>query len=74
MLRRGKPVAALVTVEDLRRLEVTDAAARDSQDAARMHPIMRAYGGWADSDDLGDEFVAEIYADRLKTVGREIDL
>ena len=39
-----------------------------------MHPIMRAYGGWAESDDLGDEFVAEIYADRLKAVGREIDL
>ena len=74
MLRRGKPVAALVTVEDLRRLEVTDAAARESREASSLHPIMRAYGGWAESDDLGDEFVAEIYADRLKAVGREIDL
>ena len=74
VLRRGKPVAALVTVEDLRRLESTDAAARKSQEAPPMHPIMRAYGGWAESDDLGDEFVAEIYADRLKAVGREIDL
>jgi len=74
VLRRGKPVAALVTVEDLRRLEVTDAADRESLDASSLHPIMRAYGGWAESDDLGDEFVAEIYADRLKAVGREIDL
>ena len=74
VLRRGKPVAALVTVEDLRRLEVADAAARESQTTSLMHPIMRAYGGWAESDDLGDEFVAEIYADRLKAVGREIDL
>jgi hypothetical protein len=43
----------------------------------RVSPGMRprcAYGGWAESDDLGDEFVAEIYADRLKAVGREIDL
>ena len=74
VLRRGKPVAALVSVEDLRRLEITDAAAGASQDAPPMHPIMRAYGGWAESDDLGDAFVAEIYADRLKAVGREIDL
>ena len=74
VLRRGKPVAALVSVEDLRRLEITDAAAGASQDAPPMHPIMRAYGGWAESDDLGDAFVVEIYADRLKAVGREIDL
>ena len=74
VLRRGKPVAALVSVEDLRRLEIADAAAGESQGENTLHPIMRAYGGWADSDDLGDEFVAEIYADRLKAVGREIDL
>ena len=38
-----------------------------------MHPIMRAFGGWAESEDL-DDFVAEIYADRLKASEREIDL
>ena len=74
VLRRGKPVAALVSVEDLRRLEIADAASGETRDTPMVHPIMRAYGGWADSDDLGDEFVAEIYADRLKAVGREIDL
>ena len=45
VLRRGKPVAALVPVEDLRQLEVADAAARESQTTSLMHPIMRAYGG-----------------------------
>ena len=74
VLRRRKPVAALVSVEDLRRLEVADATSDETRDSAAMHPIMRAYGGWAESDDLGDEFVAEIYADRLKASGREIDL
>ena len=74
VLRRGKPVAALVSVEDLRRLEVADATSGETSETPMMHPIMRAYGGWAKSDDLGDEFVAEIYADRLKAVRQEIDL
>ena len=74
VLRRGKPVAALVSVEDLRRLEVADATADETRESPMMHPIMRAFGGWADSDDL-DEIFAEIYADRLKPTGREeIDL
>ena len=74
VLRRGKPVAALVSVEDLRQLELSDATSAERKGTSEMHPIMRAYGGWAESDDLGDEFVAEIYADRLKASGREIDL
>jgi prevent-host-death family protein len=74
VLRRGKPVAALVSVEDLRRLEVADMAPDETGDMPAMHPIMRAFGGWAESDDLGDEFVTEIYADRLKAVRQEIDL
>ena len=74
VLRRGKPVAALVSIEDLRRLEVADATTDETRDVPTMHPIMRAYGGWAESDDL-DEIFAEIYADRLKPTGREeIDL
>ena len=74
VLRRGKPVAALVSVEDLRQLELADATSAERKGTSEMHPIMRAYGGWSESDDLGDEFVAEIYADRLKASGREIDL
>ena len=80
VLRRGKPVAALINVEDLRRLEAMDSAAAvrtvSPGDAARKpaaHPIMRAYGGWAERDDL-DALVDEIYADRLATTEREVAL
>jgi hypothetical protein len=34
---------------------------------------MRAFGGWADRDDL-DELVEEIYADRLTAAAREVAL
>ncbi len=46
VLRRGKPVAALVTVEDLRRLEVTDATRVSTQDAsdAPDHARVRRLG------------------------------
>jgi prevent-host-death family protein len=80
VLRRGKPVAALVSVEDLRRLEALDSTtverAPSTGDAAARpsaHPIMRAFGGWAARDDL-DELVKEIYADRLKATAREVAL
>ena len=80
VLRRGKPVAALVSVEDLRRLEALDSTAADrppsNGDAAGRpgaHPTMRAFGGWADRDDL-DELVEEIYADRLTAASREVAL
>jgi len=71
VLRRGKPVAALVSVDDLRRLEALDAKERG--DKTDSHPIMRVFGAWADRDDL-DDLVAEIYADRERAVGREISL
>jgi prevent-host-death family protein len=67
VLRRGKPVAAIVSIEDLRRLESLDAAQAKGDD---IHPIMRAYGGWADRDDL-DELIAEIYANRETAIGRQ---
>jgi len=60
VLRRGKPVAALVSLEDLRRIEALEAKGE--------HPIMQAFGGWSDRDDL-DELVAEIHANRAKAVG-----
>jgi prevent-host-death family protein len=70
VLRRGKPVAALVSVEDLRRLEALDSTAAERApspgEAARRpdaHPITRAFGGWAARDDL-DELVKEICAGR----------
>ena len=71
VLRRGKPVAALVSVDDLHRLEALDAKA--DEENASSHPIMRAFGGWADRDDL-DDLVAEIYADRQAATGRDVSL
>jgi prevent-host-death family protein len=70
VLRRGKPVAALVSLQDLRRLEELDAAEKRPAD---VHPIMRAFGGWADRDDL-DALVDEIYEDRGNATGREVSL
>jgi len=70
--RRGKPVAALISMEDLHRLENIK---REENNKSREseHPIMHAFGGWADRDDL-DELVEIIYADRENASGREVDL
>jgi len=70
VLRRGKPVAAIVSLQDLKRLEALDTAASEQSD---VHPIMRAFGGWADRDDL-DALTSEIYEDRTATPGREVEL
>jgi len=72
VLRHGKPVAALVSVEDLRRLEVTDQIPATAEKPAE-HPIMKVYGRWAGEDDW-DAILEEIYADRLAPTGREIEL
>ncbi len=72
IMRRGKPVAALVSVDDLHRLESPALVETRSADEA-IHPIMRAFGGWADCTDL-DELVKEIYADREAASGREVAL
>jgi prevent-host-death family protein len=70
VLRRGKPVAALVSLQDLRRLEALDAAGDETPD---VHPIMRVFGGWAERDDL-DTLIDEIYQHRAATQGREVEL
>lgn len=70
VLRRGKPVAALVSLQDLRRLEALDLAGAEKPD---VHPIMRAFGGWAERDDL-DTLTDEIYQHRAATRGREVEL
>jgi len=72
VLRRGKPIAALVSVHDLRQLEALDTAGSGSENE-NHHPVMRAFGGWADRADL-DELLAEIYADREAATGREVAL
>jgi prevent-host-death family protein len=71
VLRRGKPVAALISIQDLRRLEALDTVANPQN--KNSHPIMRAFGGWADRTDL-DELVTEIYTSRAAVTGREVEL
>ncbi len=71
VLRRGKPVAALISMDDLHRLEALERTER-LHEPATMHPIMKVAGSWADFEGA-DELLAEIYADREAT-GREIDL
>ncbi len=70
VLRRGKPVAALVSLRDLQRLEALDTAGTEKP---HVHPIMRAFAGWAERDDL-DTLTDEIYQDRAATLGREVEL
>ena len=72
VLRRGRPVAALVSIHDLRRLEAAEAAeSGDNSDDG--HPIMRAFGGWADRTDI-DDLLVEIYANRDAATGRAVAL
>jgi len=70
VLRRGKPIAAIVSVEDLHTLEAMEAAGERSETGV-VHPIMRAFGGWAHRTDV-DELLAEIYIDRKAAAGREV--
>jgi prevent-host-death family protein len=72
VLRHGKPVAALVSVEDLGRLEALDASP-DAAAANGKHPITSVFGAWGDSPEM-DGIEAEIYADRLRPTQREISL
>ncbi|MEA3440296.1 MAG: type II toxin-antitoxin system Phd/YefM family antitoxin [Chloroflexota bacterium] len=80
--RRDRPVAALVNVDELQRLERSAQAARRlalalGQDASvleaiesgTVHPIMAAYGLWADDDDLV-ELDERIYANRRQQAVR----
>ena len=67
--QRGKPVAALVSVEDLERLERGQAA------PARPHWALSLVGAWRDLEDEEiDTLVAEIYATREKDTGRPVNL
>lgn len=64
--RRGRPLAALVSSQDLGRLE---------EEPASPKGLLAAVGAWRD---LGskkiDQLVAEIYAQREQDTGRSVDL
>ena len=62
--RRGKPMAALVSADDLARLE---------QEPASPKGVLAAVGAWADFEGL-DEVVREIYEQRERDRGRDVTL
>lgn len=71
--RRGKPIAALISLEDLHRLEALEREKKRGDEPESAHEVMRAFGGWSHRDDL-DDLVAEIYANRETARGREVNL
>lgn len=68
--RRGRPLAALVGVEDLERLEKERGAT-----TSRALGALALVGAWgeAEENDL-DAVLDDIYADRERDTGRTVDL
>jgi prevent-host-death family protein len=66
--RRGKPLAALVSVDDLQRLEALASPARPQGALALV-------GAWREVEegDL-DALIADIYAQRARDTGRAVSL
>ncbi len=60
--RRGKPMVALVSAEDLARLE---------QEPVAAGGLLAALGAWADFEDI-DELLADIYKRRLEARDRGV--
>ena len=69
ILRRGKPMVALVKVSDLEHLEQEHAS------SARPQGALALVGAWRDVDDRRiDKLVADIYAGREQDTGRPVEL
>ena len=67
--RRGKPMAALVSVGDLEQIE------RERAASARPRGALALVGAWGDLDDREIEaMVADIYAAREQDTGRDVAL
>ena len=62
--RRGKPMVALVSAEDLARLE---------QEPVAPGGLLAALGAWADFEEI-DELLADIYQRRLEARDRGVRL
>ncbi|PKB67670.1 MAG: hypothetical protein BZY81_04080 [SAR202 cluster bacterium Io17-Chloro-G4] len=62
--RRGKPMAALVSAEDLARLE---------RESNKPKGLMAAVGAWSEFDEI-DEMVQHIYKKREEAWDREVNL
>lgn len=68
--RRGKPLAALVGVADLRQLEMEVPGI-----SPRPRGALALVGAWGDVDERNiDGWLDEIYAARERDTGREVDL
>lgn len=64
--RHGKPAAALVSVEDLAKLQDADSGARGA---------LALVGAWSEIEDQDmDALISEIYAERERDTGREVSL
>ena len=67
--RRGKPVAALVSVSELEKLE------QEATTSERPLGALALVGGWRDVDDEEmDRLMADIYARRDRDTGRPVEL
>ncbi len=67
--RRGKPMAALVSVDDLEQIDGERAT------SARPRGALALIGAWGDLNDREIEaLVADIYAAREQDTGRHVDL
>jgi prevent-host-death family protein len=66
--RRGRPLAALVGVEDLERLEKGDST-------SRLLGAIALVGAWGEAEEPEvDAVLEEIYAERDRDTGRTVDL
>lgn len=67
--RRGKPVAALISVDDLNWLEA------ERTTSVRPQGPLALVGAWRDVDDeVIDALIEHIYAQREQDSGREVNL
>jgi prevent-host-death family protein len=69
--RRGKPVAALVSVDELERLDAETAKLGEAPKGA-----LALVGMWDGimTDEEVDEFIAHVYAERDRDLGRPVNL
>ena len=67
--RHGRPMVALVRVDDL------DLLGQDEATSGRPHGALALAGAWREVDDEDlESLVEEIYAAREKDAGRQVDL
>ena len=67
--RRGRPLAALVGVGDLERLE------REGDAPSRPLGVLALVGAWGEVEERDlESVVGEIYAERKRDTGRSVDL